>query len=56
MTPAWIIEAHEIWLAGGELDFEEDEENHRLLPFTGFRISMSGIDQSMPLSSSPVCN
>ncbi|OWZ71337.1 hypothetical protein AYX14_03267 [Cryptococcus neoformans] len=45
MTPAWIIEAHEIWLAGGELDFEEDEENHRLLPFTGFRISMSGIDQ-----------
>lgn len=45
MTPAWIIEAHEIWLAGGELNFEEDEENHRLLPFTGFRISMSGIDQ-----------
>ncbi|KIR96761.1 DNA replication regulator DPB11 [Cryptococcus deuterogattii 2001/935-1] len=45
MTPAWITEAHEIWLAGEELNFEEDEENHRLLPFTGFRISMSGIDQ-----------
>lgn len=53
MTPAWITEAHEIWLAGEELNFEEDEENHRLLPFTGFRISMSGIDQSMPLSSNP---
>ncbi|KIR58622.1 DNA replication regulator DPB11 [Cryptococcus bacillisporus CA1873] len=45
MTPAWITEAHAIWLAGEELNFEEDEENHRLLPFTGFRISMSGIDQ-----------
>ncbi|WWC69573.1 uncharacterized protein I206_103516 [Kwoniella pini CBS 10737] len=44
MKPSWIEEAHAAWLNGDELDIEADEENHRLLPFIGLKIAMSGIE------------
>ncbi|KAK8869919.1 hypothetical protein IAR55_000487 [Kwoniella newhampshirensis] len=44
MKPSWIEEAYSTWIAGDELDFEEDQNTHRLLPFEGLRISMSGVE------------
>nr|XP_018263947.1 uncharacterized protein I303_03824 [Kwoniella dejecticola CBS 10117]OBR86105.1 hypothetical protein I303_03824 [Kwoniella dejecticola CBS 10117] len=44
MTPSWIEDAHSEWLNGDELDIQADEESHRLLPFTGLKIAMSGIE------------
>ncbi|WVQ71544.1 hypothetical protein IAR50_001083 [Cryptococcus sp. DSM 104548] len=44
MTPMWIEDAHSVWLEGNEFDFWEMQEVHRLLPFEGLRIAMSGIE------------
>ncbi|WWD01536.1 hypothetical protein V866_008481 [Kwoniella sp. B9012] len=44
MTPSWIEDAHSQWLNGDELDNEADQEEHRLLPFVGLKIAMSGIE------------
>ncbi|WRT67010.1 uncharacterized protein IL334_003976 [Kwoniella shivajii] len=44
MEPSWIEDAHAQWLNGEELDTELDQENHRLLPFVGLKIAMSGIE------------
>ncbi|WVW83245.1 hypothetical protein I302_105264 [Kwoniella bestiolae CBS 10118] len=44
MLPSWIEDAHSQWLNGDELDNEADHEEHRLLPFVGLKIAMSGIE------------
>ncbi|ODN84798.1 hypothetical protein L202_00668 [Cryptococcus amylolentus CBS 6039] len=44
MTPMWIEDAHAVWLEGDDFDFWEMQEAHRLLPFEGLRIAMSGIE------------
>ncbi|ODO03446.1 hypothetical protein L198_02293 [Cryptococcus wingfieldii CBS 7118] len=44
MTPVWIEDAHAVWLEGNDFDFWEMQEAHRLLPFEGLRIAMSGIE------------
>ncbi|KAL1411271.1 protein kinase activating protein dpb11 [Vanrija albida] len=45
MAPSWIRDAHAKWIAGGELDFASSVESHRLQPFLGLKISITGIDQ-----------
>ncbi|WVN85237.1 uncharacterized protein L203_100382 [Cryptococcus depauperatus CBS 7841] len=45
MTPEWIKTAHKLWINAEEFSFEENQENHRLLPFLGLKISMSGIEK-----------
>ncbi|ORY32222.1 hypothetical protein BCR39DRAFT_523376 [Naematelia encephala] len=44
MMPSWILDAHARWLGGEELDVKADMEKHRLLPFFGLRIAISGIE------------
>ncbi|WVR05087.1 hypothetical protein IAU60_002099 [Kwoniella sp. DSM 27419] len=44
MRPTWIEAAHDQWVGGDELDNTEMEEEHRLLPFSGLKIAMSGVE------------
>ncbi|WWC85363.1 uncharacterized protein L201_000226 [Kwoniella dendrophila CBS 6074] len=44
MTPSWIEAAHSQWIHGDEVDTAADQEVHRLLPFSGLKIAMSGIE------------
>lgn len=57
LAPTWVEDAHRQWVSGAELDVPavrfrrvssltfQSIEAHRLLPFTGLKISISGIDQ-----------
>ncbi|KAF9230965.1 hypothetical protein BU15DRAFT_91011 [Melanogaster broomeanus] len=44
MTPAWITEAHAIWLRGDDVDLEESVSNYRLPIFSEVILSLSGIE------------
>ena len=44
MAPSWIQNGHAKWLKGEELDLEAEMETHKLKPFVGLRIAISGIE------------
>ena len=44
MTPEWIRSSHEMWISAVRIDLDQAEEEHRLLPFAGLKISISGIE------------
>ncbi|WVQ78214.1 hypothetical protein IAT38_000297 [Cryptococcus sp. DSM 104549] len=44
MFPSWIDDAHETWIAGGDVDFERDVQEHRIPPFLGLRISLTSVE------------
>ncbi|EIW57947.1 uncharacterized protein TRAVEDRAFT_72858 [Trametes versicolor FP-101664 SS1] len=44
MRASWITESHKIWLKGDDVDLVESIEEHRLPPFTGVVLCVSGIE------------
>ncbi|KAI9064973.1 hypothetical protein FKP32DRAFT_1712505 [Trametes sanguinea] len=44
MHPSWITESHKIWLRGDDVDVAESVRNHRLPPFSGVVLCVSGIE------------
>ena len=44
MHPSWIVESHKVWLRGDDVDVPKSIENHRLPPFTGVILCVSGMD------------
>ncbi|KAI0667909.1 hypothetical protein C8Q78DRAFT_1195697 [Trametes maxima] len=44
MHPSWIIESHKVWLRGDDVDVAESLEQHRLPPFAGVVLCISGIE------------
>ncbi|KAI8969897.1 hypothetical protein BD414DRAFT_502526 [Trametes punicea] len=44
MHPSWITESHRIWLRGDDVDVEESIRQHRLPPFSGVVLCVSGIE------------
>jgi DNA replication regulator DPB11 len=47
MAPSWIQNSHAKWLKGEELDLASEAETHKLKPFVGLRIAISGIEACM---------
>ncbi|GMK55402.1 hypothetical protein CspeluHIS016_0204580 [Cutaneotrichosporon spelunceum] len=45
LSPSWINDAYERWLTGETLDVPASIEAHRLQPFIGLKIAISGIEQ-----------
>ncbi|BEI85351.1 hypothetical protein CcaverHIS002_0507520 [Cutaneotrichosporon cavernicola] len=45
LSPSWINDAYQRWLTGEKLDVPASVEAHRLQPFIGLKIAISGIDQ-----------
>lgn len=57
LAPTWVEDSHKRWVSGQDIDVPavscsggsgadiQSIESHRLLPFTGLKISISGIDQ-----------
>ncbi|CAK9780911.1 hypothetical protein CC85DRAFT_62497 [Cutaneotrichosporon oleaginosum] len=45
LSPSWINDAHQRWLNGETLDVPASVEAHRLQPFIGLKIAISGIEQ-----------
>lgn len=43
MHPSWIIESHKIWLHGDDVDVPQSIKTHRLPPFAGVVVCVSGI-------------
>ncbi|KAI0788205.1 hypothetical protein C8Q74DRAFT_664413 [Fomes fomentarius] len=43
MHPSWIIESHKIWLHGDDVDVPQSIKMHRLPPFAGVVVCVSGI-------------
>ena len=46
MAPSWIQNGHARWLKGEELDLTSEIEIHKLKPFWGLKIAISGIEPS----------
>ena len=46
MAPSWIQNGHARWLKGEELDLMSEIEIHKLKPFLGLKIAISGIEPS----------
>ncbi|KAI0695513.1 hypothetical protein C8T65DRAFT_698690 [Cerioporus squamosus] len=44
MHPSWIIESHKVWLHGDDVDVPFSIKQHRLPPFTGVVLCVSGIE------------
>ncbi|TFK81684.1 hypothetical protein K466DRAFT_666976 [Polyporus arcularius HHB13444] len=44
MRPSWIIESHQVWLHGDDVDVPFSIKQHRLPPFTGVVLCVSGIE------------
>ncbi len=44
MHPSWIIESHQVWLHGDDVDVPFSIKQHRLPPFTGVVLCVSGIE------------
>ena len=44
MHPSWIIESHRIWLHGDDVDVPLSIKRHRLPPFSGVVLCVSGIE------------
>ncbi|KAI0079135.1 hypothetical protein K474DRAFT_1696562, partial [Panus rudis PR-1116 ss-1] len=42
MKPSWIYESHKVWLRGDDVDFNESVRQHRLLPFDGLTLALTG--------------
>jgi hypothetical protein len=44
LTPAWVYDAHSRWIAGEIFTLDALMESHRLLPFHGVRLCITGIE------------
>ncbi|KAI1784898.1 hypothetical protein LXA43DRAFT_1186179 [Ganoderma leucocontextum] len=44
MHPSWIVESHKIWLRGDDIDVAQSIKDHRLPPFLGVVLCVSGMD------------
>lgn len=44
VTTSWIEEAHDRWIHGDVFSPRETVDSHRLLPFTGMKICITGIE------------
>ncbi|KAG2341205.1 BRCT domain-containing protein [Suillus weaverae] len=44
MRPEWIIDSHQVWLRGDDVDLAETVSAYRLPIFSGITLSLSGID------------
>lgn len=44
LTPEWITDIHTRYLKGEDLDIDASSANHRLLPFLGLRIAITGME------------
>ena len=40
----WIVDSHRRYIHAEEVNWQEDMERFRLLPFSGLTIAMSGIE------------
>ena len=46
MRPSWIVESHKVWLRGDDVDVAQSIKDHRLPPFLGVVLCVSGIDEA----------
>ncbi|KAH9978902.1 hypothetical protein BGW80DRAFT_703080 [Lactifluus volemus] len=44
LTPSWILDTFEIWQRGDDFDFDTKVEEHRLPPFSGIILCVSGVE------------
>jgi hypothetical protein len=44
LTSSWIYDAHKRWLAGETFSVKSTEAGHRLLPFRGMKLCLTGVE------------